>query len=138
MCIRDSLKDMVAAVAREGADLGIAFDGDSDRFGMCDETGRILYGDEMMVIFSRNVLKSNPGATIISEVKSSYRLYDDIAKRGGNPIMWKTGHSLIKSKMKETKAKLAGEMSGNIFFADRYLGEYDAIYAATRVYEIAC
>ena len=133
-----NLKDMLAAVAREKADLGIAFDGDADRIGMCDETGRILYGDEMMVIFARNVLKSNPGATVISEVKSSYRLYDDIAKRGGKPIMWKTGHSLIKSKMKESGAKLAGEMSGHIFFADRYFGFDDAIYAASRVYEIAC
>ncbi len=133
-----NLKDMLEAMKKTGADFGIAFDGDADRIGMADETGRILYGDEMMVIFSRNVLKSNPGATIISEVKSSYRLYEDIAKRGGKPIMWKTGHSLIKSKMKETKALLAGEMSGHIFFADRYFGYDDAIYAATRVYEIAC
>ncbi len=133
-----NLKDMLMVMKKEKADFGIAFDGDSDRIGMADETGRILYGDEMMVIFSRNVLKANPGATIISEVKSSYRLYDDIAKRGGKPIMWKTGHSLIKAKMKETKALLAGEMSGHIFFADRYFGYDDAIYAATRVYEIAC
>jgi phosphomannomutase/phosphoglucomutase len=133
-----NLTDMLAMMKKENADLGIAFDGDADRIGMADETGRILYGDEMMVIFERNVLKSNPGATIISEVKSSYRLYDDIAKRGGVPIMWKTGHSLIKAKMKETKALLAGEMSGHIFFADRYFGYDDAIYAATRIYEIAC
>jgi phosphomannomutase/phosphoglucomutase len=133
-----NLKDMLAAMKKENADFGIAFDGDSDRIGLADETGRIIYGDEMMVIFSRNVLRNNPGATIISEVKSSYRLYDDIAKKGGKPIMWKTGHSLIKSKMKETKALLAGEMSGHIFFADRYFGYDDAIYAATRVYEIAC
>ncbi len=133
-----NLKDMVALMKKEGADLGIAFDGDSDRIGLADETGRIIYGDEMMVLFSRDVLKENPGATIISEVKSSYRLYEDIAKKGGVPIMWKTGHSLIKSKMKETKALLAGEMSGHIFFADRYFGYDDAIYAGTRVYEIAC
>jgi phosphomannomutase/phosphoglucomutase len=133
-----NLKDMVDTMKKEGADFGIAFDGDADRIGLADESGRILFGDEMMVMFSRNVLKSTPGATIISEVKSSYRLYDDITKRGGNPIMWKTGHSLIKAKMKETKAALAGEMSGHIFFADRYFGYDDAIYAASRVYEIAC
>lgn len=133
-----NLKDMLTAMKKENADFGIAFDGDSDRIGLADETGRIIYGDEMMVMFSRDVLKGNPGATVISEVKSSYRLYDDVAKRGGKPIMWKTGHSLIKSKMKETKALLAGEMSGHIFFADRYFGYDDAIYAATRVYEIAC
>jgi phosphomannomutase / phosphoglucomutase len=135
--VPENLKDMVALMKKEGADFGVAFDGDSDRIGLADETGRIIFGDEMMVIFSRNVLANNPGATIISEVKSSYRLYDDIAKRGGKPIMWKTGHSLIKSKMKETKALLAGEMSGHIFFADRYFGYDDALYAAARVYEIA-
>lgn len=102
-----------------------------------DETGRILFGDELMVLLSRDVLRERPGATIISEVKSSHRLYSDIAKHGGNPLMWKTGHSLIKSKMKETGAALAGEMSGHIFFADRYFGYDDAIYAALRVYEIA-
>lgn len=133
-----NLKDMVAVMKKEKADFGIAFDGDSDRIGLADETGRIIYGDEMMVLFARDVLKDKPGATIISEVKSSYRLYDDIAKKGGKPIMWKTGHSLIKSKMKETGAMLAGEMSGHIFFADRYFGYDDAIYAGVRVYEIAC
>src|SRR6185312_5142570 len=91
----------------------------------------------IMVLFSRSILKDKPGATIISEVKSSHKLYNDIAAKGGKPIMWKTGHSLIKSKMKETKAALAGEMSGHIFFADRYFGYDDAIYAALRVYEIA-
>ncbi len=135
--VPSNLKDMVALVKNSGADFGVAFDGDSDRIGLCDEKGTILYGDEIMIMFSRNVLKNSPGSTIISEVKSSYRLYDDIAKKGGKPIMWKTGHSLIKSKMKETKAALAGEMSGHIFFADRYFGFDDAIYAATRVYEIA-
>ncbi len=133
-----NLKDMVDLIKKERADFGIAFDGDSDRIGLADETGKIIYGDEMMVMFARAVLKENPGATIISEVKSSYRLYEDIAKKGGKPIMWKTGHSLIKSKMKETGALLAGEMSGHIFFADRYFGYDDAIYAGTRVYEIAC
>lgn len=133
----DNLKDMIALVRKEKADFGVAFDGDSDRIGLVDETGRVIFGDEIMVLLSRDVLKNIPGATIISEVKSSYRLYDDIAKHGGKPIMWKTGHSLIKSKMKESKAALAGEMSGHIFFADRYFGYDDAIYAALRVLEIA-
>jgi phosphomannomutase/phosphoglucomutase len=132
-----NLKDMIAAVKREKADFGVAFDGDSDRIGLVDENGRVIFGDEIMVLFSRDVLRENPGATIISEVKSSHRLYNDIAAKGGKPIMWKTGHSLIKSKMKETKAALAGEMSGHIFFADRYFGYDDAIYAAMRVFEIA-
>jgi phosphomannomutase/phosphoglucomutase len=132
-----NLKDLVAAVKKEKADFGIAFDGDSDRIGLVDENGRIIFGDELMVLFSRDILRDIKGATIISEVKSSHKLYNDIAAKGGNPIMWKTGHSLIKSKMKETKAALAGEMSGHIFFADRYFGYDDAIYAAVRVYEIA-
>lgn len=132
-----NLKDLVAMVRDRRADFGVAFDGDSDRIGLVDETGRIIYGDELMVLLSRSVLKELPGSTIISEVKSSSRLYKDIAEKGGKPIMWKTGHSLIKSKMKETRAALAGEMSGHIFFADRYFGYDDAIYAAVRVYEIA-
>jgi phosphomannomutase/phosphoglucomutase len=130
------LKDLIAAVKTHGADFGVAFDGDSDRIGLVDEKGRILFGDELMVLLSRDVLKHLPGSTIISEVKSSHRLYQDIAAHGGNPIMWKTGHSLIKSKMKETGAALAGEMSGHIFFSHRWFGFDDAIYAATRVYEI--
>jgi phosphomannomutase/phosphoglucomutase len=135
--VPENLKDLVARVLKEKADFGVAFDGDSDRIGLVDETGRILYGDEIMILFSRDVLRDRPGSTIISEVKSSHRLYTDIAAKGGKPIMWKTGHSLIKSKMKETKAALAGEMSGHIFFADRYFGYDDAIYAAMRSYEIA-
>jgi phosphomannomutase/phosphoglucomutase len=131
-----NLKDLIAAVKTHGADFGVAFDGDSDRIGLVDEKGRILFGDELMVLLSRDVLKHLPGSTIISEVKSSHRLYQDIAAHGGNPIMWKTGHSLIKSKMKETGAALAGEMSGHIFFSHRWFGFDDAIYAATRVYEI--
>ncbi|MBY0469885.1 phosphomannomutase/phosphoglucomutase [bacterium] len=132
-----NLKDLVATIKKTGADFGVAFDGDSDRIGLVDNTGRILFGDELMVILSRDVLKDKPGSTIISEVKSSYKLYNDITAKGGKAIMWKTGHSLIKSKMKETKAALAGEMSGHIFFADRYFGFDDAIYAALRVYEIS-
>lgn len=132
-----NLKQLIDTVKSEKADFGLAFDGDSDRIGVVDEKGTILFGDELMVLFSRSILKEKPGATIISEVKSSHRLYNDIATHGGKPIMWKTGHSLIKSKMKETGAALAGEMSGHIFFADRYFGFDDAIYAGLRVYEIA-
>lgn len=135
--VPENLKDLVAKIKEEKADFGLAFDGDSDRLGLVDETGRIIFGDELMVLLSRSVLKERPGATIISEVKSSHKLYNDIAAHGGKPIMWKTGHSLIKAKMKETHAALAGEMSGHIFFADRYFGFDDAIYAALRVYELA-
>jgi phosphomannomutase/phosphoglucomutase len=135
--VPENLNDLVLAVKKEKADFGIAFDGDSDRIGLVDDAGKIIFGDELMVLFSRDILREIKGATIISEVKSSHKLYNDIAAKGGNPIMWKTGHSLIKSKMKETKAALAGEMSGHIFFADRYFGFDDAIYAALRVYEIA-
>ena len=117
-------------------DFGVAYDGDSDRIGVIDNEGRIIWGDELMVIFSRDILRKNPGATIIGEVKSSQRLYDDIAANGGYPIMWKTGHSLIKSKMREEGALLAGEMSGHIFFNDRYFGYDDAIYASLRLAEI--
>jgi phosphomannomutase/phosphoglucomutase len=131
-----NLEALIAAVKKHKADFGVGYDGDSDRIGAVDENGRIIYGDELMVIFSREVLKTNPGATIISEVKSSQRLYQDIEKHGGKGIMWKTGHSLIKSKMKETKAALAGEMSGHIFFADRWFGFDDAIYSSARLYEI--
>jgi phosphomannomutase / phosphoglucomutase len=135
--VPENLKALVEAVKRERADFGIAYDGDADRIGLVDDKGRILFGDELMVIFARDILKEKKGATVISEVKSSYRLYADIAAKGGVPIMWKTGHSLIKAKMKETGAALAGEMSGHIFFADRYFGFDDAIYASLRVYEIA-
>ncbi|MBI2711735.1 MAG: phosphomannomutase/phosphoglucomutase [Bdellovibrio sp.] len=134
--VPENLTALVKMVKETKADFGLAFDGDSDRLGVVDNLGRILYGDELMVLFSRSILKDIPGATIISEVKSSHRLYNDIADKGGKPIMWKTGQSLIKSKMKETGAVLAGEMSGHLFFADRYFGYDDAIYAATRVYEI--
>lgn len=134
--VESNLQDVIAAVKKHGADCGIAFDGDADRIGVVDEKGQILWGDELMVVFSRAVLEQHPGATIISEVKSSHRLYNDIKSRGGNGIMWKTGHSLIKAKMKETGAKLAGEMSGHIFFADRFFGFDDAIYAGARFLEI--
>lgn len=126
----------INAVKEHNADLAIAYDGDADRIGVVDETGRVLWGDQLMIIFSRNILKQNPGATIIGEVKCSQTLFDDIKRHGGNPIMWKVGHSLIKAKMKETNAALAGEMSGHLFFADRYFGYDDAIYAGARMIEI--
>jgi phosphomannomutase/phosphoglucomutase len=127
---------LIDKVRAEKADLGIAYDGDADRIGVVDENGDIIWGDELLVLFSRDVLERNPGATIISEVKCSQRLYDDIAKRGGKPIMWKAGHSLLKAKMKETHALLGGEMSGHMFFKERYFGYDDAIYASLRLLEI--
>ena len=111
-------------------------DGDGDRIGTVDEQGNILWGDELLILFSREILKHHPGAVIISEVKCSQRLFDDISLRGGVPIMWKAGHSLIKAKMKETHAVLAGEMSGHMFFADRYFGYDDAIYASMRLLQL--
>jgi len=132
----ENLAMLIEKVKEVKADLGIAYDGDADRIGAVDEKGNILWGDELLVLFSRDVLKRNPGATIISEVKCSQRLYDDIAKHGGKPIMWKAGHSLIKAKMKETDALLAGEMSGHMFFKERYFGYDDAIYASLRLLEI--
>jgi phosphomannomutase/phosphoglucomutase len=134
--VTENLQDCIRAVKETGADLGIAFDGDGDRIGVVDENGRIIWGDELMVLLSREILRENQGATIIAEVKCSQNLFDDIEKRGGNPIMWKAGHSLIKAKMKETGAALAGEMSGHIFFADRFYGFDDATYAGARVLEI--
>ncbi|HEY1341905.1 MAG TPA: phosphomannomutase/phosphoglucomutase [Bryobacteraceae bacterium] len=131
-----NLDALVAKVRETGADLGIAFDGDTDRIGAVDDQGTIVYGDQLMIIFGREILTRKPGATFIGEVKCSQLMYDDLAKRGGNPIMWKTGHSLIKAKMKETHAELAGEMSGHMFFADRYHGFDDALYAACRLMEI--
>ena len=131
-----NLEALIATVKRGQADLGIAFDGDSDRIGVVDEQGAVLWGDQLMVLFSRDILRERPGATFVSEVKCSQTMYDDIRSHGGNAIMWKTGHSLIKAKMKETGAALAGEMSGHIFFADRYFGYDDAIYGACRVVEL--
>jgi phosphomannomutase/phosphoglucomutase len=134
--VEENVRDLVAAVLDEKADLGIAFDGDSDRIGLVDSEGRIIWGDEMLVVFARDILEANPGATVVSEVKCSQRLYDDIADRGGKAIMWKAGHSLLKAKMRETGALLGGEMSGHLFFADRYFGFDDAIYAGARMIEI--
>jgi phosphomannomutase/phosphoglucomutase len=134
--VTENLQDTIRGVRENKADIGIAFDGDGDRIGVVDETGRIIWGDELMVLLSRSVLSNDPGATIIAEVKCSQNLFDDIEKHGGVPLMWKAGHSLIKSKMKETGAALAGEMSGHIFFADRFYGFDDATYAGARVLEI--
>jgi phosphomannomutase/phosphoglucomutase len=134
--VLENLQDTIKAVKETGADLGIAFDGDGDRIGVVDENGRIIWGDELMVLLSRVVLREKPNSTIIAEVKCSQKLFDDIEKNGGKPIMWKAGHSLIKAKMKETNAALAGEMSGHIFFADRFYGFDDATYAGARVLEI--
>jgi phosphomannomutase/phosphoglucomutase len=123
-------------VKETGADLALAFDGDGDRIGVVNDKGEIIWGDELMVLFSRALLKEKPGATIIAEVKCSQTLFDDINTHGGTALMWKAGHSLIKAKMKETNAALAGEMSGHIFFADRFFGFDDATYAGARVLEI--
>lgn len=131
-----NLQDLIKKVKAEKADLGIAYDGDGDRIGVVDEKGNILWGDEVLILFARDLLKRHPGAVIISEVKCSQRLYDQIALHGGKPIMWKAGHSLLKAKMKETHALLAGEMSGHMFFADRYFGYDDAIYASLRLAEL--
>lgn len=132
----ENLRQLVGAVLASHADVGIAFDGDSDRIGAVDERGTILYGDQLMIIYGREILTRKPGATVIGEVKSSQNMYDELRRSGANAIMWKTGHSLIKARMQETNAELAGEMSGHMFFADRYYGFDDALYAACRLLEI--
>jgi phosphomannomutase/phosphoglucomutase len=131
-----NLQALIEKVRESKADLGIAFDGDTDRIGAVDDRGAIVWGDQLMIIYGREILTRKPGATFIGEVKCSQLMYDDLKARGGNPIMWKTGHSLIKAKMKETHAELAGEMSGHIFFADRWYGFDDALYSACRLMEI--
>jgi phosphomannomutase/phosphoglucomutase len=131
-----NLEDLTAAVLSQEAALGLAFDGDADRLGAIDEKGRVVWGDQLLLIYAREILTRKPGATFIGEVKCSQVMYDELRRLGGNPIMWKTGHSLIKAKMKETGAELAGEMSGHIFFADRYYGYDDALYSACRLLEI--
>lgn len=135
--ITENLLDLVQTVGRTGAAFGVAYDGDADRIGMVDERGSVIWGDKLMVVLSRAILRERPGATIVGEVKCSQVMYDEIARMGGNPVMWKTGHSLIKARMKELGAAMAGEMSGHIFFADRWFGFDDAIYASCRVAEIA-
>lgn len=134
--VEENLQDVIAAVREHSADVGLAFDGDGDRIGVVDETGRIIWGDELMILLSRTILAAHPDSTIIAEVKCSQNLFDDIERNGGKAIMAKAGHSIIKSKMKETGAVLAGEMSGHIFFADRFYGFDDATYAGARLLEI--
>ncbi|HSY88545.1 MAG TPA: phosphomannomutase/phosphoglucomutase [Verrucomicrobiae bacterium] len=134
--VPENLKDLQARVIAEKADLGIAFDGDGDRIGVVDGGGEILWGDQLMVLYAREILAERPGATVIADVKASQVLFDEIKRAGGEPLMWRTGHSLIKAKMAEIGAPLAGEMSGHIFFADRYFGFDDALYAAVRILNI--
>jgi phosphomannomutase/phosphoglucomutase len=131
-----NLADLIAAVAREGAELGIALDGDADRLGAVDATGRILWGDQLMILLGKAVLREVPGSRFVGEVKCSQAMYDELTSAGGKVEMWKVGHSLIKSRMKQIGAALAGEMSGHLFFAHRWLGFDDAIYAGARLLEL--
>ena len=132
----EAMEKLIAKVRETGAELGIGYDGDADRIGVVDDEGRILWGDQLLILFARDILPARPGAAVISEVKASKVLYEEIERLGGRPIMWRTGHSLIKQKIKEEKAPLAGEMSGHIFFADRWFGFDDAIYASARLLEL--
>jgi len=132
----EAMKDLIATVLSQGADFGVGYDGDGDRIGVVDDRGKIIWGDQLLILYASDLLPKNPGAAIISEVKASKVLYSEIERLGGRPIMWKTGHSLIKKKLREEGALLAGEMSGHIFFADRYFGFDDAIYASCRLAEI--
>lgn len=134
--VETNLAKLRETVVANGADLGIGFDGDADRIGVVDEKGNVIWGDYLMLLFARDILRTDKGATFVSEVKCSKNLFDDIESRGGKAIMWKAGHSLIKQKMRETNAVLGGEMSGHMFFADRFFGFDDAIYASLRLLEI--
>jgi phosphomannomutase/phosphoglucomutase len=134
--VPDNLRDLAALVTENGYELGVAYDGDSDRLGVVDEKGQVIYGDMLLAIFARAILAENPGSTFIAEVKCSKNLFDDIRKQGGNPIMWRTGHSLIKDKMQKSGALLAGEMSGHMFFKHRWFGFDDGIYASLRLVEL--
>ena len=131
--VPENLEDITKTVLEEKCALGIAFDGDGDRIGAIDEKGRIVWGDQLVAIYAMDVLREHPGATIIADVKASQTLFDEIARLGGKPLMWKTGHSLLKAKMAETGSPLAGEMSGHIFFADKYYGFDDALYCGVRL-----
>ncbi len=133
---KKNLGDLISLVKENNLDLGVGYDGDADRIGVVDAKGNVIYGDQLMVIYAREILSRKPGATFISEVKCSMVMYDDIRKNGGKAVMWRTGHSLIKKKMKEENAELAGEMSGHMFFKDRYFGFDDALYATCRLLEI--
>ena len=132
----EAMESLVRKVLETGAEAGIAYDGDADRIGVVDDAGNLIWGDQLLILFARDILPTHPGAPIISEVKATQVLYDEIARLGGKPIMWKTGHSLIKKKIKEEGALVAGEMSGHMFFADRWFGFDDAIYASARLGEI--
>lgn len=131
--VESNLADLKELVSVESLDFGIAFDGDGDRIGAIDGEGRVIWGDQLLMIYAQDVLKTRPGATVIADVKASRALFDQVRASGGEPLMWKTGHSLIKSKMKETGSPLAGEMSGHVFFADEYYGYDDALYAGVRL-----
>ena len=131
--VPENLEDLQRLVAEKHLDFGIAFDGDGDRIGAIDGEGRIIWGDQLLMIYAEDLLRVSPEATVIADVKASKALFERVAQLGGKPLMWKTGHSLIKSKMKETHAPLAGEMSGHVFFADTYYGYDDALYAAVRL-----
>lgn len=131
--VEANLADLRALVADKNLDFGVAFDGDGDRIGAIDGQGRVIWGDQLLMIYAEDVLNRHPGATVIADVKASRALFEQVAAHGGQPVMWKTGHSLIKSKMKETGAPLAGEMSGHVFFADEYYGYDDALYAGVRL-----
>jgi len=131
--VPENLEDLRALVAAKNLDFGVAFDGDGDRIGAIDGEGRIIWGDQLLMIYAEDLLRDRPGSTIIADVKASRALFDTVREHGGTPLMWKTGHSLIKSKMKETGAPLAGEMSGHVFFADTYYGYDDALYAGVRL-----
>ncbi len=134
--VLDNIRDLQATVKEHQAHFGVGLDGDGDRIGVVDHLGRLLYGDQLLTLYSRQILEQHPGTTVIGEVKCSHLLFQDITRHGGRPLMWKTGHSLIKAKMKEENALLAGEMSGHMFFGDRYYGYDDALYAAQRLAEI--
>ncbi len=136
--VKDNMLKLIDLVKTKNLDLGVGYDGDADRIGIIDKSGQLIYGDQLMVIFAREILGRKPKSTFISEVKCSLNMYNDIEKHGGKAIMWKTGHSLIKKKMKEENAALAGEMSGHMFFKDRYFGFDDALYATLRLLEILC
>ncbi|MDY6904306.1 MAG: phosphomannomutase/phosphoglucomutase [Thermodesulfobacteriota bacterium] len=134
--VLENMQDLISLVKEKKLDVGIGYDGDGDRIGVVDENGNIIYGDKLIILFAREILSRKPGSVFVSEVKCSKTMYDDIEKHGGKAIMWKTGHSLIKAKMKEEKAALAGEMSGHIFFEDRFFGFDDAVYASCRLLEL--
>ena len=134
--VEDNMQDLMKLVRERELHVGIGYDGDGDRVGVIDETGAIIWGDKLLVIFAREILERKPGARFLADVKCSQTLYDDIEKRGGQVVMWKAGHSLMKQKLKEVHAELAGEMSGHMFFGDRYFGYDDAVYASCRLLEI--